>query len=101
MTDTSGTTVYEYTQKGQVRKETKTIDSIQYVTQYSYDMNGNLKTMTYPSGRVVTYAYDALSRPISATAPVNGTGVTKGVCGDARILRAPPWGAPRLKLRSA
>ena len=28
-----------------------------YVTQYSYDMNGNLKTMTYPSGRVITYNY--------------------------------------------
>ena len=55
MTDASGTTVYEYTAKGQVRKETKTIDSIQYVTQYAYDQNGNLKTMTYPSGRVITY----------------------------------------------
>ena len=52
-----GTTVYEYTAKGEVRKETKTIDSIQYVTQYSYDQNGNLKTMTYPSGRVITYNY--------------------------------------------
>ena len=57
MTDAGGTTVYEYTAKGEVRKETKTIDSIQYVTQYSYDQNGNLKTMTYPSGRVITYNY--------------------------------------------
>jgi RHS repeat-associated protein len=57
MTDASGTTVYEYTPKGQVRKETKTIDSNQYVTQYSYDMDGNVKTMTYPSGRVITYNY--------------------------------------------
>ena len=57
MTDASGTTVYEYTAKGQVKKETKTIDSIQYVTQYTYDQNGNLKTMTYPSGAVITYNY--------------------------------------------
>jgi RHS repeat-associated protein len=57
MTDQSGTTALEYTAKGQVRKETKTIDSIQYVMQYSYDQNGNLKTMTYPSGRVITYNY--------------------------------------------
>jgi RHS repeat-associated protein len=55
MTDASGTTSYEYTPKGQVKKETKTIDSIQYVTQYTYDQNGNLKTMTYPSGRVIAY----------------------------------------------
>jgi len=53
--DASGTTAYEYSAKGEVRKDTKVIDGIQYVTQYSYDMNGNLKTMTYPSGRVITY----------------------------------------------
>ncbi len=55
MTDASGTTAYEYTPKGQVKKETKTIDTLPYVTQYTYDQNGNLKTMTYPSGRVITY----------------------------------------------
>ena len=55
MTDASGATVYDYTAKAQVKNETKTIDSIQYVTQYTYDQNGNLKTMTYPSGRMITY----------------------------------------------
>ncbi len=55
MTDAAGITVYEYTPKGQVKKETKTIDGNQYVTQYSYDMNMNLKTVMYPSGRVVSY----------------------------------------------
>ncbi len=57
MTDAAGTAAYEYTPKGQVKKETKAIDSVQYVTQYTYDMNGNLKTMTYPSGKVITYNY--------------------------------------------
>src|SRR6266540_2434188 len=57
MTDASGTTAYEYTPKGQVKKKTKTVDSIPYVTQYSYDMNGNLKTITEPSGEVITNNY--------------------------------------------
>jgi YD repeat-containing protein len=57
MTDQGGTTAYEYTPKGQVKKETKVIDSIQYITHYTYDMNGNMTTMTYPSGRVITYNY--------------------------------------------
>ena len=48
---------YEYTAKGQVKKETKDIDSVTYVTQYTYDQNGNIKTMTYPGGRVITYNY--------------------------------------------
>lgn len=57
MADASGTTTYEYTPKGQVKKETKVVDTVTYVTQYSYDMNGNMKTMTYPSGKVITYNY--------------------------------------------
>ena len=57
MSDASGTTTYVYSPKGQVNKETKTIDSIQHVTQYTYDQNGNVKTMTYPSGKVITYNY--------------------------------------------
>ncbi len=59
MTDASGTTSYEYWPKGQIKKETKTVDSIQYVTQYNYDQNDNLKTMTYPSGRVIAYNYNS------------------------------------------
>ena len=57
MTDASGTTSYEYTPKGQVKKEAKLIDSVNYITQYTYDQNGNMKTMTYPSGKVITYNY--------------------------------------------
>jgi RHS repeat-associated protein len=45
------------TPKGQVKKKTKTVDSVPYVTQYSYDMNGNLKTITEPSGEVITNNY--------------------------------------------
>lgn len=57
MADASGTTSYEYSPKGQVTKETKVIDSHTYITQYTYDQNGNMKTMTYPSGQVITYNY--------------------------------------------
>ncbi|KAF0143501.1 MAG: YD repeat protein [Nitrospirae bacterium] len=57
MTDQSGITTYEYDTKGQIVKETKIIDNITYITEYGYDKNGNLKTMKYPSGRVITYNY--------------------------------------------
>ena len=57
MADASGTTSYEYSPKGQVKKETKIIDSHTYINQYTYDQNGNMKTMTYPSGKVITYNY--------------------------------------------
>ena len=57
MADASGTTSYEYSPKGQVTKETKLIDSHGYISQYTYDQNGNVKTVTYPSGKVITYNY--------------------------------------------
>jgi len=57
MADASGKTGYEYSKKGQITKETKIIDSKTYITQYTYDQNGNMKTMTYPSGKVITYNY--------------------------------------------
>jgi len=57
VTDQSGSTAYEYTKKGQTAKETRIIDGVSYVTQYTYIMNGNVKTVTYPSGRVITYNY--------------------------------------------
>ncbi len=57
MTDASGSTNYVYTPKGQVSTQTNVINSIQYVTQYTYDQDGNVATMTYPSGRVITYDY--------------------------------------------
>lgn len=57
MTDPAGSTSYEYTPKGQVSKETRTIDTNTFVTQYSYDKNGNPTSITYPSGRIISYGY--------------------------------------------
>ncbi len=57
MDDASGTTTYEYSPKGQVAKETRTIGGVNYVSQYTYDQDGNIKTMAYPSGKVITYNY--------------------------------------------
>lgn len=37
--------------------------------QYTYDLAGNLRTETYPSGRVVTTAYDRAGRVASVTDP--------------------------------
>ncbi|MGH9778925.1 MAG: RHS repeat-associated core domain-containing protein, partial [Candidatus Acidiferrales bacterium] len=41
---------------------TKTIDSTAYVTGYQYNFAGEITSMTYPSGRVVTNGYDAIGR---------------------------------------
>lgn len=57
MKDPSGTTSYEYTKNGRVKKETSAIDDQVLVTEYTYDRNGNNITEKYPSGRIVQYSY--------------------------------------------
>jgi RHS repeat-associated protein len=44
--------------------------------RYAYNLDGSLKTVTYPSGRLVTYTYNKAQRPISAanTATTFATG---------------------------
>ncbi|ACM22012.1 RHS repeat protein [Geotalea daltonii FRC-32] len=73
--DQSGTTSYEYTKKVQIAKENQTIDGIPYITQYTYDMNGNTRTITYPSGRVITYNYTN-DRVTSMTSTIGGVTTT-------------------------
>ncbi len=41
--------------------------SFGYTTSVTYDLAGNVKTMTYPSGRTVNYSYDAAGRLSSFT----------------------------------
>ncbi|MDQ3687364.1 MAG: carbohydrate-binding protein [Acidobacteriota bacterium] len=44
--------------------------------QRTYDLAGNVLTQTYPSGRTVTYSYDAAGRPDAFTGNL-GDGVTR------------------------
>ena len=62
ISDQAGTTAYEYDNKGQITKDTKVINAVTYITQYSYDGNGNLSQLTYPDGRTVTYAYNTANQ---------------------------------------
>src|SRR5579859_3079009 len=38
---------------------------------YAYNLDGSLNSITYPSGRVVNYSYNAAQRPTSAVDPTN------------------------------
>ena len=61
MTDASGTTAYTYDLYGRVTKKVHTpasgLGSNARTVQYGYDNFGRLGSITYPSGRVVNYAY--------------------------------------------
>jgi YD repeat-containing protein len=67
VSDAAGTIAWAYGPTGKASSETRTINDIAYVTSYGYDAAGRLERVTYPSGRILTYARDAMGR-ISAIA---------------------------------
>lgn len=82
MTDRSGNTSWAYDQKGRVIRKQQTIiewaPALQvYTTEYAYNASGQMSSMTYPSGRVVAYTYDATGRVSGIT--VNGNPIVSGV----------------------
>jgi RHS repeat-associated protein len=63
MTDPSGSTTYHYDSVGRLATEERTVSGVVYTTSYGYDNVGNLISITYPSGRMVDYAYNPVNRP--------------------------------------
>ncbi len=47
---------------GRVLSERTTIEGIEFSTRYSYDLAGNIIEMTYPSGKIVKFAYGTANR---------------------------------------
>ncbi len=75
MSDATGQTTYDYDDAGRVTS----IDNFSSVeVGYSWDDTGLLKTLTYPSGRVVTRGYDGAGRFTSVNdgAPNGGNTTT-------------------------
>jgi YD repeat-containing protein len=63
---------YAYELHGRVASETRTIGSTSFITAYQYDASGRLSGLIYPSGRTVTYGFDALGR-VSQVSTTKGT----------------------------
>ena len=62
ITDQSGTAALVYDHQGNVTQEDRTIGAVAYTTRYAYDPAGKLTSVTYPSGRIVSYQRDSLGR---------------------------------------
>jgi len=75
---------YGYDQHGRMILENRWINGFTYATGYGYDAAGRLNAMTYPSGRTVAYAFDALGRvsQVSTTAPPASGGATQIVASN-------------------
>ena len=73
ITDITGSTDYSYDQHGRLTSEIKTTQGSSYTTSYSYDAQGRMDSITYPSGRIVNYSFDGLSRISQIATTLNGT----------------------------
>ena len=71
-TDPSGTYTFYYDAQGNMNKEQKTIDNVLYTTQYTYNRNNALTSITYPTGRVVTYTRDQAGNISQVDTTLNG-----------------------------
>jgi RHS repeat-associated protein len=63
MTDGTGSQTYTYDVMGRVTENSQVISGTSYPVSYQYNYDGSVTSLTYPSGRVVQPAYDAIGRP--------------------------------------
>ncbi|MDI1226180.1 MAG: DUF6531 domain-containing protein [bacterium] len=71
--DNTGTTNYQYDSLGRVTSVSETRGALTFTQSYTYDLAGNIATMTMPSGRVVTYTRNANGLVSNVAAPINGS----------------------------
>jgi RHS repeat-associated protein len=69
--DQSGSTALVYDALGRVTSETRVIGSQSYTTAYAYDVADHLTEITYPSGRIVTFARNSLGQVSGVTTKQN------------------------------
>lgn len=62
MSDPTGTTTWSYDQHGRVTQKEQRTGAITLTTHMSYDAAGRLASTTYPSGKTISYTYDADGR---------------------------------------
>jgi RHS repeat-associated protein len=72
MSDGSGNTGWGYNKVGRINTEQRTIAGVTKTISYGYDLDGSVSSLTYPSGRVVSYNIGNAQRPLSAI-DSNGT----------------------------
>jgi RHS repeat-associated protein len=70
--DPSGSYVFHYDAHGNLNKEEKTINSVLYTTQYTYNNNNILTSIIYPTGRTITYTPDQVGRVSQVSTTLGG-----------------------------
>ncbi len=80
MSDAGGTENLSYDTMSRELTEQRTTNSVTKSTSYTYNLAGDLATLTYPSGRMITYTYDSSGRSSTAKDVANGINYAYGTC---------------------
>jgi RHS repeat-associated protein len=80
MSDAGGSESWAYDKMGREWGEKRTTNGLTKTTGYTYDLSGDLATLTYPSGRTVTYTTDYAGRPSDAQDVANNIAYIEGPC---------------------
>jgi YD repeat-containing protein len=83
LTDQGGSGTYTYDILGRVSSESRTIAGVTKTMSYTYNLDGSVATMTYPSGAVITYAPDSAGRTVSAIDKDNSINYVTGATYNA------------------
>lgn len=71
--DESGRTDYRYDARGNLINKTVAIDGVTFVTEYSYTIADRVESITYPSGRIVSYVRDIDGRIVTVHTQENSS----------------------------
>ncbi len=87
--DITGSTAYYYTAFGEVAKQISTlVNGISgnevNTTEYSYNQQGAISSITYPSGRIINYTYNSMGQVSGLTSLYNG--VTQTLASNIQYL---------------
>jgi RHS repeat-associated protein len=81
LTDQAGSATYSYDILGRMVSESRTIAGMKKSMSYTYNLDGSVATMAYPSGAVITYTPDAAGRMLSAVDTTNSSNPINYVTG--------------------
>lgn len=68
---TANGSAWSFDVMGRVLTDMRKTNGVSKTTTYTYNVNGSVATLTYPSGRMITYTYNSAARPISAVDTAN------------------------------
>jgi len=99
MCDAAGAAAWSYDSMGRAVTEKRLLNtSITKTIGYTYNLDGSLATLLYPSGRTITYGPSGSGQPISATDTANNINYVSWDCPQSGIYCYAPNGAEmRLK----